>query len=587
MSLTVSADGNGAYATIQEAMAASVAGDTVRVGAGTYREPVALKSGVALLGSGSEDTRLELDGEGTQVYASEVSDAEISGFSLAYTGTGSYHTVLVRGSRVRISDCRMTNPREVTVYVIEASQVTIEHCVVEHGAPGILLEGGSHGVIRDSRVRNSRTIGIVFLGGASGEVTGSEVMDHGTYGIVVSGAGPVRLAENVVTGNADAGILGMDEGELEIHRNTLVDNGSNGVRLVSGSTATVVDNTLVGHRGGGVSAEEFRNVAEIGYNDVWDNGTTEKDGGPGRNYAGVAAPPSDRSINPFFLNDAEGDYRLRSNSPLLNAASDGGPVGALGMAPVEEEAAIPPQIFLRAAPDTTRWDLLQGHGYLNVDLYVMAGTAGDFVPEEVVIGYFRADGSLLREDTIPSDQFHVTGPPIDGLWMVWDASLAEADEMDRAAVPAGGRAIFLHHSPAFPQADLPTRVEYVMRGQEGDRPVEAVVEVLPRIYEQDLDYLFPLRGGGWSVISGLPHDTHRRRQAAFRGREFARLVRRGISPGATGARASGRMAAPWRTTGGTARRSTHPRPARSSACGMTGRKRSTERRSPDLRPTKW
>ena len=90
-SLTVSADGNGAYATIQEAMAASVAGDTVRVGAGTYREPVALKSGVALLGSGSEDTRLELDGEGTQVYASEVSDAEISGFSLAYTGTGSYH----------------------------------------------------------------------------------------------------------------------------------------------------------------------------------------------------------------------------------------------------------------------------------------------------------------------------------------------------------------------------------------------------------------------------------------------------------------------------------------------------------------
>ena len=322
-SLTVSADGNGAYATIQEAMAASVAGDTVRVGAGTYREPVALKSGVALLGSGSEDTRLELDGEGTQVYASEVSDAEISGFSLAYTGTGSYHTVLVRGSRVRISDCRMTNPREVTVYVIEASQVTIEHCVVEHGAPGILLEGGSHGVIRDSRVRNSRTIGIVFLGGASGEVTGSEVMDHGTYGIVVSGAGPVRLAENVVTGNADAGILGMDEGELEIHRNTLVDNGSNGVRLVSGSTATVVDNTLVGHRGGGVSAEEFRNVAEIGYNDVWDNGT---------DYWGLPAPASDLSIDPLFVNAAEGDYHLLPDSPLRAAGSDGGTIGALGPA---------------------------------------------------------------------------------------------------------------------------------------------------------------------------------------------------------------------------------------------------------------
>ncbi len=54
--LRVAADGSEDYRTIGDAMAVAITGDTVRVGPGTYRESVALKSGIVLEGSGDENT---------------------------------------------------------------------------------------------------------------------------------------------------------------------------------------------------------------------------------------------------------------------------------------------------------------------------------------------------------------------------------------------------------------------------------------------------------------------------------------------------------------------------------------------------
>ena len=99
-------------------------------------------------------------------------------------------------------------------------------------------------------------------------------------------------------------------------------NGSRGVLLASGSAATIVDNVIVGSADGIVAQGEAE-APQIGHNDVWDNGT---------DYWGLPAPASDLSIDPLFVNAAEGDYHLLPDSPLRAAGSDGGTIGALGPA---------------------------------------------------------------------------------------------------------------------------------------------------------------------------------------------------------------------------------------------------------------
>ena len=77
------------YATLQAAVDAARAGDTVRVRSGTYRETVRLKSGIRLLGSGAAWTVLDGGGApGKLVDFSGASDVVVAGFTFQNVGTG-------------------------------------------------------------------------------------------------------------------------------------------------------------------------------------------------------------------------------------------------------------------------------------------------------------------------------------------------------------------------------------------------------------------------------------------------------------------------------------------------------------------
>jgi pectin methylesterase-like acyl-CoA thioesterase len=56
--MTISINGQGSFATIQEAINAASSGDTIGITAGTYNETVTLKSGITLVGAGNGDNPL-------------------------------------------------------------------------------------------------------------------------------------------------------------------------------------------------------------------------------------------------------------------------------------------------------------------------------------------------------------------------------------------------------------------------------------------------------------------------------------------------------------------------------------------------
>lgn len=78
------------YPTLQAAVDAASAGDTVLVKAGTYYESVRLKSGIRLLGSGATWTILDGGGApGRLVDFSGATDVVVEGFTFQNVGTGS------------------------------------------------------------------------------------------------------------------------------------------------------------------------------------------------------------------------------------------------------------------------------------------------------------------------------------------------------------------------------------------------------------------------------------------------------------------------------------------------------------------
>jgi len=77
------------YGSIQAAIDAADAGDTVKVDAGTYDENLRLKSGVVLLGAGAGETILDGGGRGQNLIdASFTQNSVVRGFTLRNVGRG-------------------------------------------------------------------------------------------------------------------------------------------------------------------------------------------------------------------------------------------------------------------------------------------------------------------------------------------------------------------------------------------------------------------------------------------------------------------------------------------------------------------
>jgi hypothetical protein len=80
-----------------------------------------------------------------------------------------------------------------------------------------------------------------------------------------------------------------------------------GLKLGSNSNSLVINNALISNTIG-VSATASNTLWD--YNALWHNTL---------NYSGIVTGPHDRSANPYFVDPANGDFRLKFMSPLIDA----------------------------------------------------------------------------------------------------------------------------------------------------------------------------------------------------------------------------------------------------------------------------
>ena len=347
---------NREYSTIQAAVNAAVAGDTVQVFDGNYVGFSISRSGTAsaritvrAAGNAAVIDRVSSAGEGIRV--SNASYVTIEGFTVVgmpgfgIGARGASPTSPMRG--VTIRDNTVYNSASSNIYASQVTDSLIEGNTTYGSADshGIYLaNGGSDNtVIRGNLAYNNANNGIHLNGdlsvGGDGLHQGVTIEDNVIYGNAANGMDldgiqSSTIRNNVVYNNARHGIrafkvdAAQGPRDLTIVNNTVVvKSGNTPVKLTEdGGGHTIFNNVLVneGTSGGSIvvghaSFKSDRNMfVNAGFS--LNGGSSMLTLAQWRAQAGAYDPSSLTSTQAaLFVASASRDYRLRAGAPAANA----------------------------------------------------------------------------------------------------------------------------------------------------------------------------------------------------------------------------------------------------------------------------
>jgi serine/threonine protein phosphatase PrpC len=180
-----------AFATIGDAMASALPGDTVLVGPGEYREQLTMKTGVTVRSEVRHRAVLRLDDAaptGPAVTAAGARNARLEGFQIVGDGKLSVG-VLVRSGELELEDTRISGATEAGVDVWGGTTVTLRaNEIIDNLGPGVRVRTDARPEILHNRIaRNGRSPrpapGVVLEAGAAPLVMGNIIVENGAQGI--------------------------------------------------------------------------------------------------------------------------------------------------------------------------------------------------------------------------------------------------------------------------------------------------------------------------------------------------------------------------------------------------------------------
>jgi parallel beta-helix repeat protein len=229
------------YATIQAAIDAAKAGDTVLVKAGMYQEALKFKEGIELRGENRDTTIVRFSSPPTGVVGQDHYD-----IPLEIRGCAS-GTILNIGFEQERSDER-TNENVWMADAIELfdSSIAIENCRAQSGAGAGILVSGTKSAPRllRNQCRQNKQGGISFEHGARGKAENNVCEENQYAGIMARGAGTSpELVNNQCRGNELTGLLFKQGAQGKAENNVCEQNKQDGILVSdSGTSPELVNN---------------------------------------------------------------------------------------------------------------------------------------------------------------------------------------------------------------------------------------------------------------------------------------------------------------------------------------------------------
>jgi hypothetical protein len=175
--------------------------------------------------------------------------------------------------------------------------------------------------------------------------------------------------------------VALDANEYPLHRLSNVTVAENGRGVILNNNFSHIENSLVVHNTGDGLAAGPNRAPTVRYNDVWGNGL---------NYSGLSPGTGDLSVDPRFVAESAGDFRLQIGSPAVDAG-DPAPVfrdrdgsrndlGAYGgpQAPPYVLSRVFTPSFSQETSFAVSWQGRAADGVENYDVQYRVGAAGEW-----------------------------------------------------------------------------------------------------------------------------------------------------------------------------------------------------------------
>ncbi|MDH5741655.1 MAG: pectinesterase family protein [Nitrospira sp.] len=290
--ITVALDGSGDFKSIQEAVDSARKGDTVMITAGSYAQDLTIhsKEKIKIVGAGVDTVTLQGRGEMVGVlhvgkWPYGATDIEISGLTIDEHGG---HAVgIFNGNRITLRQLRVKG----MVFGQQVEDVRIEDCMI----------GGSE------------TTGVHFAD-SQATLIGNVIHDN-DHGVNVSGKSTVRLERNVITRSLFEAVVVSDQAKAVLINNTLVKNGG-GAAFLGLSINEVSGNIFGLNRVGLLIASSSQTTTS--YNALFNSEANYMRAGSPNLHAPELKVESDITVDPRFVDAEHNDFRLKSDTTLVN-----------------------------------------------------------------------------------------------------------------------------------------------------------------------------------------------------------------------------------------------------------------------------
>ena len=291
--LYVDDDGGMDFTRIQDAVNASVDGDSIRVFAGTYHENVVVRKSVSLAGNGSANTTIDGGGEG-DVVRIEADWVNISGFLI--TGGGPFrdfdfgieveadHSHIFNNrclnneigiylhfsSYSKIENNVCENNKEDGIYLTDSNDCTITNNLCSANLYGIHLEDSNNCLVVSNNCSANRGFGIALYHSSDCTVT-NNTSSMNNAGILAEESSNTIITDSSITLNGKSGIYLTGVQNTTVRRNEVSSNNNDGIYLSSSSKTSIMDNNISANGKAGLYLYSHSPNTTVQFNNIFSN----------------------------------------------------------------------------------------------------------------------------------------------------------------------------------------------------------------------------------------------------------------------------------------------------------------------------
>ncbi len=321
------------FNTISEGINKAVAGDTVFVLGGDYNEPITMKEGINLIGSGASVTKIIFSYDNMGLVFYNIQKAEVSGFTIKTDDTHFFAPLIecissspvIKKNRFEaersmddmISFRKNSNAlfennyiKDIYVDMVESS-LTIKNNIIEVNNSSAIhcFKSISPLIINNILIGNDGGETVVIA--KSNPILRNNLIycSGGGFGLAIYESDGSKIYNNLILDKSlsGTGIKLLNSSNSEIINNSIITDGK-GIEELS-STSTYFNNIVMNNNNFGL---QLSPASIYNYNDVWNNQI---------NYYVIEPGNNDISFDPLFVDTLKGDYRLSPNSPCKNAGN--------------------------------------------------------------------------------------------------------------------------------------------------------------------------------------------------------------------------------------------------------------------------